>query len=327
MAIIVAGTGSYVPERVLTNHDLEKMVDTSHDWIVTRTGIHERRVAAKDQASSDMATEAARRAMDDAGISADEIDFIVLATCTPDMAFPNTASIVQERLGARRAFCMDIGAACSGFIYGIEVATKMMKGGYGTCLVVGAEKMTNLLDWDDRATCVLFGDGAGAVVLRHSDGEGGIGSSILGSDGALGDLLNVPAGGSRQPVDDEVLAERLHTVKMSGREVFKHAVTNMVGTALSLVEEAGWSADDLDLVIPHQANKRIVDAIRNKLDLPEEKMFVNLDKYGNTSAASVGIALDEAVRAGRIQEGAKVLLVAFGAGFTWGGMLMEWRKT
>lgn len=327
MAILIAGTGSYVPERVITNADLETMVETSDEWIVSRTGIRERRVAAENEASSDLATKAAERALESAGIAAADIDYIFVATCSPDKAFPSTACLVQEKIGAVNATCMDLAAVCSGFIYGLDVARRMLNGGEETtALLIGAEKMSSLIDWTDRTTCVLFGDGAGAAVLKKVDGdEGGIGPAILGSDGRLGELLHVPAGGSARPVDKEVLAEKANTLKMSGQEVFKHAVTNMTSTAAAILEKGGWTIDDLALVIPHQANQRIIGAIRTRLKCPQDKIFINVDKYGNTSAASVGIALDEAFREGRIQEGDRLLMIAFGAGFTWGGVLVEWR--
>lgn len=327
MPIHITGTGSYIPERVLTNKDLEKMVDTNDEWITTRTGIRQRHIAADDEATSDLGARAAERAIESAGLTSADIDLVIVATCTPDMAFPSTATLIQQRIGAKNAFAMDLGAACSGFIYGLEVARSMLESGrYSHALVIGAEKMSCLVDWQDRTTCILFGDGAGAAVVSAvPHGTGGIGPGDLGSDGDLGDLLMVPAGGSRHPVDAKALEERTNTIRMAGQEVFKHAVTNMTRTAKRLLEAAGWSPEDLDLVIPHQANKRILEAIRTRVGVPKENVFVNVDKYGNTSAASIGIALDEAVRSGSLNPGDKVMLLAFGAGFTWGGLLIEWR--
>jgi 3-oxoacyl-[acyl-carrier-protein] synthase-3 len=328
MAIIISGTGSYAPERVMTNADLEKLVDTSDEWISTRTGIRERRIAADDQATSDLALVAAERAVAAAGIAAADLDVILVATCSPDMAFPSTATIVQDRLGAHNAFALDISAACSGFIYGMELARNLLESGrHRHVLVIGAEKMSSLVDWQDRTTCILFGDGAGAAVLTRNDAAApGIGPCELGSNGALGHLLHIPAGGSRRPVTPEVLAERSNKIEMAGQEVFKHAVVSMTRTAKHLLKEAGWTSDDLSLVIPHQANQRILEAIRSRVGVEKDNVYVNVDKYGNTSAASIGIALDEAVKEGRLKAGDKVMLLAFGAGFTWGGMLLEWRS-
>ncbi|WFB37452.1 ketoacyl-ACP synthase III [Kiritimatiellota bacterium B12222] len=327
MPIQLLGTGSYTPEKILTNQDLEKMVDTNDEWIVTRTGIRERRIAADDQATSDLALIAAERALESSGVKASELDVILIATCSPDMAFPSTATLVQHRLGAVNAFAMDLSAACSGFIFALETARNLLESGrYGTALVIGAEKMSSLLDWQDRTTCILFGDGAGAAVLRNEEGsKGGLGPCNLGSNGSLSELLLVPAGGSRIPVTAKVLEERSNTISMAGQEVFKHAVLNMTKTAKHLLKEAEWDAKELALVIPHQANQRILEAIRTRVGVEKDNVFVNVDKYGNTSSASIGIALDEAVRQGRLNSGDRVMLLAFGAGFTWGGMLLEWR--
>lgn len=327
MPIQLLGTGSYTPEKILTNQDLEKMVDTNDEWITTRTGIRERRIAHEDQATSDLAVIAARRALESAGIEAGELDVILVATCSPDMAFPSTATLVQDQLGAFNAFAMDLSAACSGFIFGLETARSLLVSGrYSTALVIGAEKMSSLLDWQDRGTCILFGDGAGAAVLRKEENsQGGLGPCILGSNGSLSKLLQVPAGGSRRPVTHQVLEERSNTISMAGQEVFKHAVINMTDTAKRLLKRAKWEASDLALVIPHQANHRILEAIRTRVGVKKENVFVNVHKYGNTSAASIGIALDEAVAQGRLKPGDRVMLLAFGAGFTWGGLLIEWR--
>lgn len=326
MSVHILGTGSYAPERILTNHDLQQMVETSDEWIASRTGIRERRIAAEDEATSDLATHAARKAIEASGVKPEDIDIVLVATCSPDMFFPSTATLVQEKIGATKAFAMDVGAACSGFLYGLEVARSMLEGGrYRTALVIGAEKMSSLVNWEDRTTCILFGDGAGAAVLQERpERAGGLGPCNLGSDGGLGELLMIPAGGSRIPVTEQVLKEHSNCIRMAGQEVFKHAVLNMTKTAKHLLEEAGWEPSDLSLVIPHQANRRILEAIRARVGVPEENVFVNVDRYGNTSAASIGIALDEAVRSGQLKKGNKVMLLAFGAGFTWGGMLLEW---
>lgn len=321
----IVATGSYVPERVLTNADLEKMVETSDDWILTRTGIRERRIARPDQATSDMGTEAAKRALASAGVSPEELDMILFATITPDMGFPNTACFVQANIGATNAFCYDIEAACSGFVYGLDLARQYIATGAAkTILLVGAEKISCITDWKDRSLCVLFGDGAGAAVIRASSGNNGVLASVLRSDGRLHDLLKLPGGGSRNPASAETLAGGLHYMKMNGRDVFKHAVTCMTDVARKALDKAGLTVDDMKLIIPHQANMRIISAIGARLGGDPDKYFVNLDRYGNTSAASIIIALDEVVRLGRIQRGDRVLLIAFGGGFTWGATVLEW---
>lgn len=323
--VAIVGTGSYVPDKVLTNAELEKMVETTDEWIITRSGIRERRIAAPGQATSDLATEAALRALESAQVKAEDLDLIIVGTVTPDMVFPNTACFVQTRIGAKRATCFDIEAACSGFLYAVETARQfLLAGSIKTALVIGAEKLSSVTDWQDRATCVLFGDGAGAVVLQAVEGDRGILASVTGSDGSLNELLNIPGGGSRHPTSHETIDQRLHYMKMVGREVFKHAVRNMGEAATRALQQCGLSVKDVACVIPHQANMRIVEAIRERLGLPPEAFFVNLDRYGNTSAASVPLALDEAVRAGRIKRGDVVVLVAFGGGFTWGATVMRW---
>lgn len=323
----IAGIGSYTPERVVTNQDLEKMVDTSDEWILARTGIRERHIAADDEACSDMAVQAAERALVSAGIEALEVDLILLATCTPDHMFPNTASLVQHRIGATNAFCMDLGAACTGFLYALETGRQFVtSGSLDTVLVIGSEKMSSIVNWDDRQTCVLFGDAAGAAILQvDPDGVHGMLGSRMRSDGSLSELLTLPSSGSRLPVTAETLAAKQTCLHMGGREVFKHAVTNMAQTAEKLVASAGLVLDDVACIIPHQANRRILSAVAAKLGVDEDVVFVNVDKYGNTSAASIALALDEAASEGRIKKGDKVLLVAFGAGFTWGASLIEWR--
>jgi 3-oxoacyl-[acyl-carrier-protein] synthase-3 len=322
--VVIAGTGSYLPERVLTNADLEKKVDTSDEWIVTRTGIRERHIAGDQEATSDMAAVAALRAMEAAAVRADEIDLILVATVTPDSFFPNTACLVQQKIGAKRAFCFDLSAACSGFLYGIETARCMIEsGGAKTVLLIGAEKLSAVTDWTDRATCVLFGDGAGAVVLRAGD-SGGILGSVMGSDGALAELLKIPAGGSRIPASAESVAQRQHCIRMVGNEVFKHAVRCMCDAGQEVVRKCGFTMDDVKWIIPHQANMRIIQAIASRVTNGLDRFCVNLDRVGNLSAASIPVALDEAVRDGRVARGDRVLFVAFGGGFTWGASLVEW---
>lgn len=325
--VSIVGTGMYAPERVLTNADLEKMVDTTDEWIVTRTGIRERHIARADQATSDLAAEAARRALADAGVRAEDVDLIIVATITPDMGFPNTACLVQNQIGAKKAFCFDIEAACSGFIYALETGKKFIaSGSIQTALIIGAEKMSAFVDWQDRGTCVLFGDGAGAAVLQARNAPHGIMASVLGSDGALGELLMLPAGGSRNPASEQTVKDRLHYLKMAGREVFKHAVTNMVVSAKGALKKSGLTAHDVDWIIPHQANLRIIDAIADRLGEPREKLVINLDRYGNTSAATIIMALDELSKSGKVKKGQRVLMVAFGGGFTWGATVVEWDK-
>ncbi|MFM2168836.1 MAG: hypothetical protein RIS79_3207 [Verrucomicrobiota bacterium] len=327
----IIGTGSYMPSKVLTNEDLSKIVETSDEWITSRTGIKERRIAAPDEATSDMAAEAARRAMADAGVKPEDIQLIIVATVTSDMAFPSTACFVQKKIGAPNAVCFDVSAACSGFLYALQVARHFINtGNRTTALVIGAEKLSSLVNWQDRNTCVLFGDGAGAVVIRKAceneepDAQGRVLSTVMGSDGNLVDLLKVPGGGSACPLTPENIASRPNTIHMEGRETFKHAVTRMLEASQQALEMAGLTAADVSLVIPHQANARIIGAIAERLNLPNEKVFMNLDKYGNTSAATIPVALDEARRAGLIKKGDVILLVAFGGGFTWASSVIRW---
>ena len=326
----IIGTGSYMPEKVLTNHDLSKIVDTSDEWITSRTGIKERRIAAEDQATSDLASEAARRAMASAGVTPEEIQLIIVATVTADMFFPSTACFVQKKIGAVNAVCFDISAACSGFLYALQVARHFINtGNRTTALVIGAEKLSSLINWKDRNTCVLFGDGAGAVVIRkadesETDAPGRVLSTVMGTDGTLADVLKVPGGGSACPITAENVASSPNTIHMEGRETFKHAVTRMLEASQQALEIAGLTAADVSLVIPHQANARIISAIAERLNLPLERVFMNLDKYGNTSAATIPVALDEANKAGRLNKGDVVLLVAFGGGFTWASSVVRW---
>lgn len=318
------GIGSYVPKKVLTNADLEKMVDTSDEWITTRTGIKERRIAAKGEATSDLACNAATQALEEAKLKPEQLDLIIVATITPDMQFPSTACIVQQQLGATNAICFDVAAACAGFVYAVTIAKQFIaRGSLKNALVIGAETLSTITDWQDRNTCVLFGDGAGAAILSEVK-SGGILSSYLGSDGTISDILMVPGGGSRNPASQKTIDERMHFIKMRGNELFKIAVNAMAEAACKAVEKAGLKAEDIDLVIPHQANTRIIMAVAKKLGLTEDKIFLNIEKYGNTSSASTIIALTEAVRTGRVKKGDIILLDAFGAGLTWGACVIKW---
>jgi len=321
----IAGTGRGLPAARMTNHDFAAIgIETSHEWIVERTGISERRIARDGESTCSMAADAARRAMERAGVGAGELDTIILSTATPDRLLPATAVDVQAALGASRAAAFDLSAACSGWLYGLTVGEGMlMTGAAKTVLVVGAEKMSAIVDWQDRATCVLFGDGAGAAVLKRSREGKGILSSFLRSDGTLAELLYRPHGGATTPLSEAVLAERSHYVKMAGREVFKHAVRMMADAADRALDGARLTGADVDLMIPHQANVRIIEATAKHANIPMSKVFVNVDRYGNTSSASIPIALDEAIEAGRIKDGSTVLLCAFGAGFTWGSMVVR----
>ncbi|NKB24083.1 MAG: beta-ketoacyl-ACP synthase III [Kiritimatiellae bacterium] len=323
--VSIIGTGSYLPERVLTNADLEKMVDTTDEWIYTRTGIRERRIAREDQPVSDMAKEASKKALSNANIRPDEVGMIVVATTTPDMMLPNTACLVQDLIGAKNAFCLDVSAACAGFLYGLEVAhTFIASGNIDTALVIGSDKMSCITDWQDRSTCVLFGDGAGAAVLQARDGTRGIMRTLLGSNGSLADLLKIPAGGSRKTASVQTVKDRSHYIKMEGREVFKHAVTCMTNAAQQILDHCGLTIQDVNCIIPHQANARIIKAIGQQINAPLETFYINVEKYGNTSAASIIVAMDEASQDHRIKTGDLVLLVGFGGGFSWGASLIEW---
>jgi len=325
MSVGVLGTGKYVPERVLTNFDLEQMVETSDEWIVTRTGIRERRICSPEEAASDLAYHASLQTLERAGLTAEDIDLIIVATITPDSAFPSTACVLQDRLGAKKAAAFDLSAACSGFIYALAAATSMIASGmYRHVLVVGAECLSKITDYTDRNTCILFGDGAGAVVLGQVPEGRGFRSFVLGADGSGGNLLNLAGGGSRCPASEQSLKEKKHYIYMAGSEVFKFAVRIMGSAALEAVEKAGLAKDDIDLLVPHQANIRIIQSALEKLNLPEEKCMINLDKYGNVSAASIPIALAEAVEEGRIREGDRIVLVGFGGGLTWGASVLVW---
>ena len=323
----IIGTGSYLPEKIVSNKDLEKIMDTSHEWIKSRTGISSRRVVDSEMATSDLATRAAKKAMEDAEITPEELDLIIVATATPDMAFPSTACIVQENIGAINAAAFDIEAACTGFIYALTIGEQFIKTGfYQKILIIGAEVLTKVIDWEDRNTAVLFGDGAGAVVLDRVESGKGILSSYLGSDGRDGNLLTLPGGGSRYPANYKTIDDKLHYIKMQGNEVFKFAVRIMGNAALKVLDKSNIKLEDVDYLVPHQANIRIIEAAAKRLKLPMEKVYVNLDEYGNISAASVPVALDEAVKKGFIKEEDIVVLVAFGAGLTWGSTAIKWCK-
>jgi 3-oxoacyl-[acyl-carrier-protein] synthase-3 len=321
----ITGIGSYLPEKVLTNADLEKMVDTDDDWIVTRTGIRERHVAAEGEATSDLAFHAASEALSSAGLDAKDIDLIIVATTTPDYPFPSTASLLQARLGADNAAAFDIQAVCTGFIYALSTADQFIRSGmYRRVLIVGAEVLSRLLDWTDRTTCILFGDGAGAVVLEADESERGIVSSHLHADGTQYDLLYVPGGGSREPLSRELMDSGRQFISMKGNEVFRVAVTALESTVLEALEANKLKAEDIDLLVPHQANIRIINATGKKLGLSGDKVMITVDRHGNTSSASIPLALCEAVKENRVKDGSLVLLEAFGGGFTWGSVLLRW---
>ncbi|PJA78201.1 MAG: 3-oxoacyl-ACP synthase [Nitrospirae bacterium CG_4_9_14_3_um_filter_51_5] len=324
MNSLILGTGAYVPKRVLTNADLERMVDTSDAWVVERTGIRERRVVEPGQACSDLAVEAAQRALIAADVAPLEIDLILLATCTGDSPLPSTACLIQHRLGAKRAAACDISAACCGFIYALAIADAYVKNGMRHVLVIGSEVMSAITDWTDRNTCVLFGDGAGAVVVGQGTEGSGILSTHLHANGGLSDMIQVPGGGSREPASKEVLAEKRCFIKMKGNETFKIAVKSMEEATKEALGANKLRMDDVDLFIPHQANMRILKAVSQRLGLPPEKLMINLDRFGNTSAASIPLALDQAVQEGRIHKGSVVLLAAFGAGLTWASAVVRW---
>ena len=324
--VCIAGTGSYLPERILTNAELAVQVDTSDEWIVSRTGIRERRIAAEGEFTSHLATNAARKALEQAGLAVEDIELIIVATITPDTPTPATACYVQHNLGAFNAVAFDISAACSGFLYAMKISKRLISdGAFKNALIIGAEKLSAVTNWEDRTTCVLFGDGAGAAVLRRAEPEeGSILATEMGTDGNLTHLLNIPGGGTACPITSENVNDHLVTLTMMGKEVFKHAVNRMKEAAEKVIERAGLQPQDIACVIPHQANLRIIDAIADRLAVPNERVFVNLDKYGNTSAAAVAIALDEANRSGAFKRGDHIVLVVFGAGLTWAAAAIRW---
>ncbi|MDO8729766.1 MAG: beta-ketoacyl-ACP synthase III [Candidatus Omnitrophota bacterium] len=318
------GLGFYVPQRVMTNAELEKLVETSDEWIRTRTGISERRIAAEGENTSDLALKATQAALQDAKLKPTDLDLLLVATMTPDMPCPSTACILQAKLGAPQAAAMDVAAACSGFLFGLVMAQQFVASGtYKHVLVVGAEVLSRVVDWTDRGTCVLFGDGAGAAVIGRT-AQGKILSTILGSDGTKVDLLKVPGGGTAQPASIQSVEARAHFLKMNGTEVFKHAVRGMADAAHEAIRRAGIQPEQVTCVVPHQANVRIIEAVVKKAGIPMEKVFLNVDRYGNMSAASTIVALCEAVQSGRIKKGDYVLLVVFGAGLTWGAAVLQW---
>ncbi|MBI4686923.1 MAG: ketoacyl-ACP synthase III [Nitrospirae bacterium] len=321
----ITATGSYTPRKVLSNSDLEKIVDTSDEWIIERTGIKERRIAKDTEAASDLGVEASRAALEHAGIKPKDIDLIIVATITGDMPMPSTASLLQNKLGAKKAAAFDINAACSGFVYGLSIADGFIKtGNFKKILLVGAEVLSRFTNWQDRTTCVLFGDGAGAVVIEPTTEDRGVLSIHIHSDGSLWDLLNIPGGGSRHPASEKTLMEKMHCIRMKGNETFKVAVRTLETLVVDTLKENKIKPSQLNLLIPHQANLRIIQAVAKRLHMPMDKVFVNLDKYGNTSGASIPIALDEALRTERIRNGDYVLLEAFGSGLTWGSALIKW---
>lgn len=321
----IIGTGSALPDRVLTNFDLEKMVDTSDEWITERTGIKERRIADEKTATSDLGIVASQRAIEDARIDPKEIEIILVGTASPDMLFPSTGCVLQSKLGLGNIPALDVSAACSGFLYGLEVARGLLESGiYNTLLLVGAETLSKLVDWTDRSTCVLLADGAGACVIKSENGERGVLSTFAGADGSLGELLYLPAGGSRNPASAETVEKRMHYIKMKGNEVFRYAVRAMVSAGRIALERAGLTSKDVDLFIPHQANLRIIKAAAERLHVPEDKVYTNIHRVGNTSAASIAMCIDEANKKGRLKKGDIMLLDCFGGGLTWASAVVRW---
>jgi len=321
----ITGTGSYAPRKIITNHDLEKLVETNDEWIIERTGIKERRIAEKGQSTSDLAYEASRKALKAAGLPAEELDLILVATLTPDMYLPSMGCVLQEKLGAKKAVAFDIYAACSGFIYGLSIADAYIRAGmYKNILIVGAEILSRYTDWEDRATCILFGDGAGAAVIQRYSGKRGVLSTHLHSDGTLGHLIQLPAGGSQHPASHDTIRKRMHFIKMKGNETFKAAVRALEDVVQEALTHNKVKPEEIDFLVPHQANLRIIQAMAQRLNMPMEKVVLTLPKYGNTSAASIPMALDEAVRDGRIRENHLLLFEAFGGGLTWASALVRW---
>ncbi len=321
----IAGTGAYLPERIMTNADLEKIVETTDQWITERTGIRERRIAAEDEFTSDMGAKAAQQALAMAGVSADEVDLVIVATFTPDTIFPSTACRIQHAIGAKKAGAFDLQAACSGFLYSLVVADQFLSSGlYRNILVIGSEKISSVLNWSDRNTCVLFGDGAGAVLLQATEEGRGLMVSDLGSDGGETEMLIIPAGGCRMPVTQAILDQKSNCLFMAGKEVFKKAVTAMGSSTAHCLKTAGIESKEIKWVVPHQANLRIIDALVQRLDLPREQVYVNLDRFGNMSAACIPVALHELNVAGKLERGDLVLMTAFGGGLTWASAILEW---
>ena len=322
---MVIGLGSYLPERILTNADLEKMVDTSDEWIITRTGIKERRISADNEASSDLAANASKQALIDAGIKADQVDLIIIATVTPDMQFPSTACLVREKIGAENAAAFDLGAACAGYGYALVTAQQFIASGtYDVVLVIGVEKLSSVTDWQDRNTCVLLGDGAGAAILAPADSGNGIMATYLSADGSMAELLKVPAGGSRKPCSHQTIEDRQHYLKMKGNELFRPAVRMMVDAAEKVLKKCGLTTRDVDCLIPHQANIRIIKAVAQRLNIPIEKVYINIEKYGNMSSASTAIGFHEAVKFGKIKKDSIVVVVGFGSGLTSSACVIKW---
>ncbi|WP_340008909.1 beta-ketoacyl-ACP synthase III [Paenibacillus sp. FSL K6-0276] len=321
----IIGTGKYVPEKIMTNSDLEKIVETNDEWIVSRTGIRERHIAAPHEATSDLAYEAALKALDSAGMKAEDLDLIIIATVTPDSSFPSTACILQDKLGAKGAAAFDLSAACSGFVYSLATAVGFIQNGmYNNALIIGADTLSRITDYTDRNTCVLFGDGAGAVIIGEVPEGRGFQSFDLGAEGSGGNLLKLEAGGSRLPASQQTIEDKKHFIYMNGREVFKFAVRVMGSATERVLTKAGLGKEDIDLFVPHQANIRIIQSAMQRLDLPPEKCVINVDKYANTSAASIPLALVEAAEEGRMKEGDTVLMVGFGGGLTWGASVLIW---
>ncbi|MEE8111398.1 MAG: beta-ketoacyl-ACP synthase III [Acidobacteriota bacterium] len=322
---VIAGTGSALPDKVMTNFDLEKIVDTSDEWITTRTGIKERRIAEEGEYMSTFATGASRKALEMAGIDAADVDLIICGTVTPDMPIPSTACFIQENLGAKRAACFDMAAGCSGFIYGLEIANQFITTGtFRNILVIGAELLSKFLDWTDRTTCVIFADGAGAALVTRGEAPRGILASCLRADGKMADFICLPGGGTRYPPSEKTYREGLQYIRMKGNETFKIAVRSLEEVSREVLRRANLTPDQVDLFVPHQANRRIIDAVGVRLGVDPDRVYVNVDRVGNTSAASIPIAMDEAVRANRVKPGDIILFAAFGAGLTWGATLLRW---
>ncbi len=325
MRAVITATGRYLPERVLTNHDLEKMVDTSDEWIRNRTGIEERHLVAEGEATSDMCAAVSRQILERSGKAPEDIDLIIVATVTPDMPFPATAAVVQDKIGATHAWAFDLSGACSGFLYALETGAKLVESGkYQNVIVLGADTMSSIIDYTDRNTCVLFGDGAGGVLLEPTEKDEGILDALLRTDGKGREYLQMPAGGSLLPASPVTVENRLHYVVQDGKRVFKFAVKKMADISAEIMEKNGFTGDDIKLFIPHQANKRIIDAARERCKISEDKVLINIQKYGNTTAGTIPIGIDEAVEEGRLEEGDLLLLAAFGGGFTWGSILIRW---